>query len=351
MSVHILDAMAREGFESFLALHDRKSGLRAFLGVHDTTRGPAFGGVRRWEYRDERGALLDCLRLARAMTHKCALLDLPAGGAKVVVLDREGVDWEAAYRAIGRAVEGMSGRFYTGPDVGTGERELSWMSGQTGYVTDPGPAGPGELAACTAEGVFRGIEAALTHLDGEADWGKRAVAVQGLGAVGWNLAERLIQVGATVYGTDVMPDRVDLAQERMGVVPLRPGEEISRGCDVLAPCAMGGMLHDLSVERLKCRIVAGGANNVLAKPLHGDRLHEREILYVPDFVVNAGALIRGTIFHLEGRREPVGVVGERVGAAVTSVLERAKDAEEPPARTAATLADERIASWRAESDS
>jgi leucine dehydrogenase len=347
MSVHLLDAMAREGFESFTAWHDRESGLRAFLGVHDTTRGPAFGGVRRWEYRDERNALVDCLRLSRAMTHKCALLDLPAGGAKVVVLDREGVDWEAAYRKIGREVERLGGRFYTGPDVGTGERELGWMSSETSYVTDPGPNGPGELAASTAEGVFRGMEAALAHLDGEVDWPARTVVVQGLGAVGWNLAERLVEREATVLGTDVIPERAELARERLGVEPITPGSEFAQGCDVLAPCAMGGILHDLSVERLRCRIVAGGANNVLAKPLHGDRLHERGILYVPDFVLNSGALIRGTVFHLEGRREPVATVGDRVGEAVASVLERAREAEEPPARTAATLADERIAAWRA----
>lgn len=346
MSVHILDAMAREGFESFVALHDRDSGLRAFLGIHDTTRGPAFGGVRRWEYRDERGALVDCLRLARAMTHKCALLDLPAGGAKVVVLDREGVDWEGAYRAIGRAVEAMGGRFYTGPDVGTGERELGWMSGETGFVTDPGPAGPGELANCTAEGVFQGMAAALSHLDGAPQWAERTVVIQGLGAVGWNLAERLIAQGARVIGSDVQVDRTDLAAARLGIETIRPGDELAVEADVLAPCAMGGILHDLTIERLRCRVVAGGANNVLAKPLHGDRLHEREILYVPDFVLNSGALIRGTIFHLEGRREPVVEVGERIGTTVASVLERAREAGEPPARTAVALADERIAAWR-----
>ena len=175
--------MTRRGFEEVIAIHDRHSGLEAFLAIHDTSRGPAFGGIRRWAYRNEREALMDCLRLSQAMSRKCALAGLQAGGAKVVLLDRDGLDLEAAYRHIGRVVERMAGRFYTGPDMGTGEPELQWLAEETRYATRPDPEGPGMLAESTAEGVFRGAEAALVHLDGEAAWGKRRVVVQGLSLI------------------------------------------------------------------------------------------------------------------------------------------------------------------------
>jgi leucine dehydrogenase len=346
MSVHLLDAMAREGFEEVLALHDRRSGLRAFLAIHDTTRGPAFGGVRRWAYRDEKAALVDCLRLARAMTHKCALADLAAGGAKLVVLAREDIDWEAAYEYLGGVVERMGGRFYTGPDVGTGRGDLAAMTRRTRYVADPGPEGPGMLAECTAEGVFRSIEACLEHLDGEADWPRRAVVVQGLGAVGATLAERLVGLDARVFGADLDDVRAEEVCTRLELERLDPSQAVRSPCDVFAPCALGGILHDVTLNQLQARVVAGGANNVLAKPLHGDRLHERGVLVAPDVVVNSGALIRGTVFYLEGRREPVARVGDRIKGIVRSVLARAQEQDAPPTRVAVREAEERIDAWR-----
>ena len=346
MSVHILDAMAREGFEELTALHERRSGLRAFLAVHDSTRGPAFGGIRRWEYRDETAALVDCLRLARAMSHKCALADLEAGGGKIVVLAREGTDWDAAYAHLGRVIERMGGRFYTGPDVGTGPEQLAAMSRETSYVTDPGPEGPGQLAESTAEGVFRSIEACLEHQDGEADWPSRLVVVQGLGSVGANLARRLVELDAKVFGADLDEELAERTCSSLGLELLEPSRAVDTACDVFAPCAMGGILHDVTLGRLSARIVAGGANNVLVKPLHGDRLHERGILVAPDFVVNSGALIRGTIFHLEGRREPVEAIGERIKGIVKAVLVRAGEEDAPPSRVAVREAEERIEARR-----
>ena len=346
MSIHILDAMAREGFEEVVALHDRRSGLRGFIGVHDTVRGPAFGGIRRWAYRDEREALLDVLRLSRAMTRKAALLSLPAGGAKTVLLERDGVDWPAAYRYLGDHVERMGGRYYAGPDVATGSDELAHMATSTQYVTDPGPRGPGELAESTAEGVFRGMAATLRALDGEENWADRTIVVQGLGAVGLGVARRLRERDVRVLGADIASERVDLAAKQIGVEPVDSGGALATECDVFAPCALGGILHDLTVQRLRCRAVVGAANNVLARPLIGDRLHERGILYAPDFLVNAGALVRGTVFHLEGRREPVDAIGERIEGVLEGVLTRAGHLSAPPARVAAEEADERIATWR-----
>jgi leucine dehydrogenase len=347
MATHILDAMAREGFEEILALHDATSGLRAFLAIHDSSVGPAFGGIRRWAYEDEDRALRDSLRLARAMTYKCALADLPAGGAKMVVLDRPELDLPGAYRAIGDLAERLRGRWYTGPDVGTGEPELRSVWARTRYATDPGPDGPGALVESTVEGVFRGLEAALAHLDGEADFPRRSIVVQGLGEVGAGLARRLTALGATVRGSDLDHERAGAVERELGIELVDPATEFDEDCDVFAPCALGGILHDLTIARLRCRVVAGGANNVLARSAHGDRLHERGILFAPDFVLNAGALVRGALFHLEGRREPVEAIGRRIGATTTRILERARAESTAPSRVAIDEAEDALAARRA----
>lgn len=347
MATHILDAMAREGFEEILAVQDSRSGLRAFLAIHDSSAGPAFGGIRRWAYEDEDHALRDSLRLARAMTYKCALAELPAGGAKMVVLDRPGLDVPAAYRAIGDLAERLRGRWYTGPDVGTGEAELRSVSARTRYATDPGPEGPGALAESTVEGVFRGLEAALVHLDGDADFPRRTIVVQGLGEVGAGLARRLAAQGARVRGSDLDHERAGAVSRELGIELVDPATEFDQRCDVFAPCALGGILHDLTIARLRCRIVAGGANNVLARSAHGDRLHERDILFAPDFVLNAGALVRGALFHLEGRREPVEDIGRRIGATTARILGRARDEGTAPSRVAIDEAEDVLADRRA----
>lgn len=344
--MHLLDAMTREGFEEVIALHDRGSGLRGWIAIHDTSAGPAFGGIRRFTYRSEAEAMMDCLRLSRAMTDKCQLARLPAGGGKVVLLDEPGVDWDRAYAALGRKVEAMGGRFYAGPDVGTGQQELASLVGETRFATDPGPKGPGELEGCTAEGVFRGMEAALQHLDGKLDWSTQKVVVQGLGAVGRMLAKRLVEQGAQVVGSDVDTDRLEAVVAELGIEGLDSTEVLHHPCDVLAPCAMGGLIHDLTLERLNTRVVAGAANNVLARTLHGDRLHDLGVLYVPDFVINSGALIRGTVFHLEGRRESVSAIGTRVGTMVREVLEEASRLDAAPTRVARRLARQRLKELR-----
>jgi glutamate dehydrogenase/leucine dehydrogenase len=342
MTIHVLEALARNGFEEVLAVNDRRSGLRAFLAIHDSSLGPAFGGVRRWSYLDEESALRDCLRLARAMTWKCAMADVEAGGAKLVVLDRPDLDLEDGYRFIGKMVERMGGRFYTGPDVGTGPENLARIAESTRFVTHPGPEGPGELAESTCAGVVAGIAAALRHLDGEEDWPRRTVVVQGLGEVGARVARVLTERGAHVCAAETDVDRAREVADSLPVELIDPASQFDPQCDVLAPCALGGILHDLSLTRLRCRVVAGGANNVLASPEHGDRLHERGILYVPDFLTNAGALIRGASFHLSGVRTPVEEIGDRIGSTVEEVLNAARDLDLPPARFAVREAERRI---------
>ena len=350
MSVRVLDSLVRNGFEEVLALHDRRSGLRAFLAIHDSSLGPAFGGVRRWSYREEEHALRDCMRLARAMTWKCALAGLPAGGAKLVVLDHPDLDVAAAYGFLGDLVERLGGRFYTGPDVGTGPAELEAMSGRTAFVTDPGDEGPGELAAATAGGVVAGMDAALEGLDGETAWDRRSVVVQGLGAVGSRVARTLRGRGARVLAAETDGERAELLAAELDLELVDPTHEFEPECDIFAPCALGGILHDLTLQKLNCRIVAGGANNVLAGPEHGERLHERGILYVPDFVINAGALIRGARFHLEGVRAPVDEISAVIGATTRELLATAVAEDEPPVRVAVREAERRIDAARGNRD-
>lgn len=340
--------MTRRGFEEVIAIHDRHSGLEAFLAIHDTSRGPAFGGVRRWAYRNEREALMDCLRLSQAMSRKCALAGLEAGGAKLVLLDRDGLDLEAAYRHIGRVVERMAGRFYTGPDMGTGPLELQWLAEETRFTTQPGSEGPGMLAESTAEGVFRGAEAALIHLDGEAAWSQRKVVIQGLGSVGARLAERLLEHGVTVLATDIDQDRAMEVSSKLEIELVDPADAVDIPCDVYSPCALGGAVHDVSIERLRCRVIAGGANNVLTGRTHADALHARNILYAPDFVINSGALIRGSLFHMTGERVSLEEIGARVGGALREVFEQSKALKESPAKFAVRLADNRIERFRSE---
>jgi leucine dehydrogenase len=334
MSMRLLDDMERDGFEQVLLLHEPQSGLRACLGLHNTRRGPAFGGIRRFSYLDEDAAVRDCLRLACAMSYKCALFGLPAGGGKLVVLDHQALDLERAYRHIGDVVEDLGGRFYTGPDVGTGPRELAWVASRTGYVTHPGPEGPGELASATCAGVLAGMEAALCALDGEADWPARTVVVQGLGDVGAGVARLLAERGARVLAAEIDAERAAGLAAELDLELIDPALDLRQPCDLLAPCALGGILHDLTIEKLSCRIVAGAANNILARPEHADRLHARGILYVPDFVINSGALIRGATFHLEGRREPIEAIGSRVGRVAERILALSLARGEPPARVA-----------------
>jgi len=350
LTVRVLDSLARNGFEEVLALHDRRSGLRAFLAIHDSSLGPAFGGVRRWSYLDEEHALRDCLRLARAMTWKCALAGLPAGGAKLVVLDHPDLDRPAAYRFIGALVERLAGRFYTGPDVGTGPAELACIAENTALVTHPGPEGPGELAAATAGGVVAGMAAALRRLDGEEDWPRRTVIVQGLGEVGSRVAGVARSRGARVLAAESNAERAGAVAAELDLELLDPSREFDPVCDVFSPCALGGILHDLTLQRLNCRVVAGGANNVLARPEHGDGLHARGILYAPDFVLNAGALIRGARFHLDGVREPVDAISAHIGATTEELLATAVEEDLPPARVAVREAERRIEAARRDRD-
>ncbi len=328
-------------FEQIQVLRDPEIGFLGFIVIHDSRRGPAFGGIRRWSYLTPEEALEDCLRLAQAMTLKCAIHRIPGGGGKAVILQQPGLDRQAAYRLLGRYVQHMAGRFYTGPDFGTETGDLEAVASTTEFVAAPGREGPGNLAEPTALGVFAGIRALATRL-GATDLADLRIAVQGLGEVGQRLARMLHQAGASLLLADVQQDRAtDLGRELDAQV-VDTLEILSVACDIYAPCAMGGVIHRESLPTLRARAVAGAANNVLASPEQGRELHRRGILYAPDFVINSGALVHGALFQVEGRTPPPARI-ERIGELVGEILDQAAAQNRPPEQLAEEMAREHIA--------
>ena len=328
-------------FEQVQILKDPEAGLLGFIAIHNTRLGPAFGGIRRWAYATVDEALRDALLLATHMTLKCALHRIPAGGGKAVICQRPGLDRAAAYRRLGQYVEQMRGRFYTGPDVGTEAADLLEVGSQTRFVALPGENGPGDLAEPTAVGVFAGIRTMSQRL-GFSDLQGVSVLVQGLGAVGRRLADKLARVGARLLVADVLPDRVQDAVREWGAQAVEVDRVASVPCDVFAPCALGGAINPGNVSHLGAKAVAGSANNVLSTPECGAQLHRQGVLYAPDFVINSGALLHGALFHLEGVTPPRERI-EGIGDLLASVLETSADQDLPPEVVAEHLARERVA--------
>ena len=289
---------------------DPVSGLEAIVALHDLSRGPALGGTRWREYGSAEEALRDVLALSEAMTRKAALAELPAGGGKAVILARPGLDRAAVFAAFGERVESLGGRFFTSSDLGTQEADLEVMAGRTRYVTWDTRDRTGDLAAATAEGVFLGASACLEAL-GIDQWRGATIAIQGLGKIGLLLARRAARAGAQIFASEPDSARVEHAVEDLPVT-LVPVDEIAAvPCDVFSPCAVGGILDERTIEALRCKVVAGAANNPLVESEGAAQLHSRGILYAPDFVVNAGALIQGCAPALAGRPAPDLTVIER----------------------------------------
>jgi leucine dehydrogenase len=314
--------------------------------LHDTTLGPALGGCRMWPYATEADAITDVLRLSRGMTYKAAMADLPYGGGKAVIIGDPRTDKsEALFRALGRAIDSLGGRYYTGEDVGTGPADMDHAAEETRYVLgSTRGGGSGDPSPVTARGVWLGIRTAVRHQLQRADLAGVRVAVQGLGHVGHNLARLLAQDGARLIVADLDPTRVERAVDELHAKPVDSAAILGAECDVLAPCVLGGVLNDDTVPRLACRIVAGAANNQLLEDRHGAALHARGILYAPDYVINAGGLI-----NIAQELQPGGydrgralAQVEAIGTTLAEVFERAARAGLPTHEVADRVARERI---------
>ena len=315
-------------FEQIQILKDEEAGLLGFVAIHSTRLGPAFGGIRRFAYTSPAGALRDALRLAAHMSLKCAIHGIPGGGGKAVLLADPRMDRHAAYRRLGDYVEAMGGRYYTGPDVGTEPDDLLAVAARTRFVARPDELGPGNLAEPTAVGVLAGIRAAARRL-GREDLEGVHVTVQGLGEVGWRLVEKLAYAGARLSVSDVVSARVAVAAERFGAAPVVAEHSHRVECDVYAPCALGGVVSESTIDELGAAAIAGSANNVLADPALGAELHRRGVVYAPDFVINSGALVHGALFHLKGEAPPLARI-EEIEALLLRIFATAEAEGVPP---------------------
>ncbi len=281
--------------ESIQYVSDDTTGLRAIIAIHSTALGPGAGGCRRWQYANEHAALTDALRLSRGMTYKNAIAGLRLGGGKAVILADEAAPKSSElFQAFGRAVEMLNGSYITAEDVGVTMEDMRHVREATAFVSGlpkSGDAAGGDPSPLTAEGVFLGIEAAVRVRLGKDSLAGIRVAVQGVGHVGLQLCKLLHSAGAELTVADVNRAHLRAASESVPVTVVPPTELLYSDVDVLAPCALGNILTSVTIPKLKAKVVAGGANNQLATDADGARLAEREILYAPDYVINAGGII------------------------------------------------------------
>ncbi len=348
-------------FEQLVFCKDKESGLKAIICIHDTTLGPALGGTRMFPYPKEKDAIVDVLRLARGMTYKASVTGLNLGGGKAVIIgDPTKNKSEALFRAFGEYVNRLSGKYITAEDVGTKTADMNfvqmmtpWVVGLEGKSGDPSPF--------TSLGVFSAMKACLEEVFGTDSFAGKTVVVQGIaGGVGYHLAKLLAKAGATLIGTGGRNKETAIkACQEFGAKLLESGVDpdgkyrfesdqiYDVECDVFSPNAMGGIIKDETLPRLKCKIVCGGANNQLWEPKHGDALHQKGILYGPDYLVNAGGLINVSHeipeFYLQGyNKEEATAHVKQIYKRMKLVIEISNKEGIPTYLAADRLAEERI---------
>ena len=333
-------------FDDHEAVHwfnDTRSGLRAIVAIHKRRGGRAGGGTRMMAYPDEQAALNDALRLSRAMTYKHVLCGSPFGGGKIIVLgDPARAKTDAKFRALGRIIDSFAGGYVTGEDVGTTPRDMALIREGTRWVIGVEGAG-GDTSPATAYGVQLGIEAAVRRALGATSVEGLTIAVQGVGNVGFALARRLAEAGARLVAADADPARAQRAAAELGARIVAPEQILAVEAEVLSPCALGGVLNDATIPRIRAKVVAGAANNQLAEARHGAMLAERGILYAPDYVINAGGVLHALV-ELEGF-DPARVFRDvrRIREALEEVFARAVRTGEPTSAAADAIARERLA--------
>lgn len=342
--MEIFSAMAEHACNEIHLCHDPVSGLRAIVAIHSTRRGPALGGARYIPYASEADAFRDALRLSRAMTYKAALADLPLGGGKSVLIRPPQIDEDtrrAQLRAFGRFVDALGGRYITSEDSGTTASDLELVAEGTRYVS--GAQGKeGDPSPLTAFGVRRGIEAAVKFALSRDSLEGLRVSIQGVGNVGAHLARDLAAHGCQLFLSDINQDKATQLAAELGAKAIPAAEIIDAPVDVFAPCALGGVLSEESVPRLRCRIVAGAANNQLAHSGIADLLLRRNILYAPDYAINAGGLIHAAQKWAGYDEEEV---RRRCAAIYDTMMElftRAAKEEKSPAQMADIKAEEAL---------
>ena len=291
----IFEEIINRGHEQVSYFHDPTLGLKGIVAIHNTVLGPALGGCRMWNYKSEEEALVDVLRLSRGMTYKAAIAGLNLGGGKAVIIgDPKKEKSEELFRSFGRFIEGLGGRYITAEDVGTSIKDMDYVRMETKYVTGISKSfgGSGDPSILTAFGTYLGIKASVKYKLKQDSLDGLSISVQGLGSVGMELVKYLANDGMKIFACDIDRDIEKIAKEKYKISIVESDEIYDQDVDIYAPCALGATINDETIPRLKCSIVAGAANNVLKNPkIHSKALMDKNILYAPDYAINAGGLI------------------------------------------------------------
>ena len=340
--MEITEKVTNTGHEKVLFGHDAESGYRGIIAIHSTALGPAVGGTRFWNYNTEDEALIDALRLSRGMTYKTALPGLPLGGGKSIIIgDNKTANREALFRAHGRFIETLKGRYTTAEDVGTSPADMDFVRLETSHVA--GLLGrSGDPSPYTARGVFRAIQASAKYLWNADDLSGVTIAIQGCGSVGYHLAKLLHAAGAKLVITDVNDQSVSRVANELDVEIVQPEEIFSVRADIFAPCALGGVINDQTIPQLKAQIVAGAANNQLLDERHGEMLRERKILYAPDYAANAGGVFNGCSELLGWQTELVQRKIDEIYDTILTIFETAQAQGLTPHQAADRLVEARL---------
>jgi len=345
------ERLQRYGHEEVVFFSDPSCNLKAIVAIHNTVLGPSLGGTRMWPYETEEKALTDVLRLSRGMTYKAAVTGLPLGGGKAVIIGDPNKDKsEAFFRSYGKFIETLNGRYVTAEDVNITVEDMEHVYKETTFVTGIAKehGGSGNPAPYTALGVFRGIEASLLKVFGDKSAKGKVFAIQGAGEVGHKLGKLLADDGAKIFVSDINQKNLDHFIKTVPSSEIVGVDEIyDVDCDVYTPAALGGTVNEFTIPRLKCKIIAGPANNQLARPEHGDMLREKGILYAPDYLINAGGLINVGL-EFEGWSHEKSI--KKVNSIFDTTLEIFKISESeniPIYKAADHLAEKRIEEGRA----
>lgn len=339
----IFDYLEKYDYEELIFCQDQKTGLKGIICIHDTTLGPALGGLRIWDYQSEEDAILDALRLARGMTYKNAAAGLNLGGGKAVIIgDPSKIKSRELFHAFGKYVDGLGGRYITAEDMNTTTEDVDYIHEVTDHVVGL-EAKSGNPAPITAYGVYRGMLAAVTEVFGSEDLTNRVIAVQGLGAVGYDICERLHEAGAILYVTDIKEANVNRVVQEFGATAVEPEAIYSVECDVFAPCAMGAIINSETIQQFKCKIIAGSSNNQLADESFGELLLNKGILYIPDFVINSGGAIN-VYEEMKGyNRKRAMARASNIYDSVREIIEISKKQNIATSKAAEQMAETRIA--------
>ena len=343
--LEIFKYMEKYDYEQLVICQDKDSGLKAIIAIHDTTLGPALGGCRMWTYASEDEAIEDALRLARGMTYKNAAAGLNLGGGKTVIIGDPFKDKnDEMFRALGRFIQGLNGRYITAEDVGTNVSDMDLIHEETDYVTGISPTfgSSGNPSPVTAYGVYLGIKASAKEAFGTEELKGKKIAVQGLGNVAYTLCDYLYKDGAQLIVTDINEAAIKRVVEAFQAEVVAPHEIYSVDADIFAPCALGAIINDTTISQLKVKVVAGSANNQLAESRHGQILHEKGIVYAPDYVINAGGVINVADELYGYNRDRAYKRVETIYDSLTKIYEISKTENLPTYLAANRLAESRI---------